>query len=156
MASETSREKSLKIIIYGLEKALWRMLGKSCLAASTAIGEEIFEELEEEFKFDVSSLEFSEEEALREVGRLLVESLNIASKFDVRKKNDVVSIDVENCFLMDVENRLIVSGIKPFLCPFLNLTAYILRRRLKKMSKIETIEANPETKKCRLKFKMIL
>jgi len=156
MASETSREKSLEIIIYGLEKALWRMLGECCFVVSPTRGEEIVEELSEEIKFDVSNTGFSEEEALKEVGRLLVESLNIASKFDVRKKNDVVSIDVENCFLMDVENRLIVSGIKPFLCPFLNLTAYILRRRLKKMSKIETIEANPETKKCRLKFKMIL
>lgn len=145
--------RTLKVIIYGLERALWKLLGESCLAACTLIGEGIYDELNEVASVDVSSV--SEEEALKEIGRVLVDEMGVSKKFEISRSGDTISIEVEDCILMDVEDKLIRDGIKPFVCPYMNLTAYIMRKRLKMKTKITGIEVDPENRQCHLKFEML-
>ena len=146
---------TLKIIIYGLERALWKLLGESCLAACTLIGEGIYDELNEVARVDISSAGVSEEEALKEIGRVLVDEMGVSKRFEISRSGDTISIEVEDCILMDVEDELIRDGIKPFVCPYMNLTAYIMRKRLKMKTKITGIEVDPENRQCHLKFEML-
>ncbi|HDI42183.1 MAG TPA: hypothetical protein ENF62_00180 [Candidatus Bathyarchaeota archaeon] len=147
--------ESLKIIIYGLEKALWKLLGKACLAGVAIIGEGIYEQLSQIAKVDVSSTEVSEEDALNEIGRVFVDEMKISTKFNAYRSGDTINIEVENCILWDVEEKLIKDGIEPFICPYMNLTAYIMRKRLNKKTMIDEIKVDPETAKCSLKFRII-
>jgi len=147
--------RTLKINIYGLETALWKLLSECCPSACTLIGEGIYDELNEVARVDISSAGVSEEEALKEIGRVLVDEMGVSKRFEISRSGDTISIEVEDCILMDVEDELIRDGIKPFVCPYMNLTAYIMRKRLKMKTKISGIEVDPENRQCHLKFEML-
>ncbi len=142
----------LKTIIYGVEKALWEGMGEACLAFTPLIGESICEEMRGRARVDFSKA--SVEEIVAEIGRLMREH-GVSEKFDITVSGNEIAIDVKGCTLLDVERRLIRNGIRPFICPFLNATAYVLRKRLGLKSRIKRIDVYVDKGVCRLEFTLL-
>ena len=151
MSEMSEREKAFVCIIYGLEKGLWDLMGEGCLAVASLIGEGMIEQMGRLAKIDIYSI--GEEEAFKEIDRVLVEDMDIARSFSISRDKDIITIEVEGCTLLEVQKDLIQQGIKPFICPFMNLVACIIRKRGNSLTKIEDINVDIENKKCVLKFK---
>ena len=92
---------------------------------------------------------------LTEIGRIFVDEYGIAASFEIVKKDDSIELDVEHCVLMDVEKDLIKAGIKPFVCPFLNIAAAAMRRHSGVKTAISKFEVDTENHRCSLCFKLI-
>ncbi len=156
MATEEEKKRNLAkinaMIIYGLEKGLWELLGESALATSTLVGEGMLEEMEKTMGLEISGED--PQDILNEIGRIFIDEIGIATKFEVNKDNNNVNFAVENCVLSKVEGDLIKAGIKPFMCPYLNIAAAAMRKRLGLKSRVSKIECDPDNKKCVLQFQL--
>ena len=156
MATEEEKKRNLAkmnaMIIYGLEKGLWELLGESALATSTLVGEGMLEEMEKTMGLEIAGED--PQDILNEIGRIFVDEIGIATKFEIVKEDNSVGMKVENCVLSKVEADLIRDGIKPFMCPYLNIAAAAMRKRLGLKSKISKIECDPDNKKCALQFQL--
>ncbi len=157
MATEDEKKKNLArlnaMIIYGLEKGLWDLFGESALATTNVIGKGMLELLENNMGLEISGED--PEEMLTEIGRLFVDEFGIASAFDVVYADDTATFNVKNCVLMRVEKDLIEAGIKPFVCPYLNISSAAMRQRLGLRAKIAAFDIDTEKHQCNLQFEMI-
>ncbi len=153
MGEESPGTKLLKIIIYGVEKALWSALGRGSLAFTPFIGESIFEEMNSLFGKNIESASLGE--LLEEVGRFYVEKLGFSKGFSVKRGDGEFAVEVKGCSLLDVEEKLIRDGVTPFICPLMNSVAYLVRRKLGVKSRIKSINVDPGRGTCRLSFEII-
>ena len=157
MATEEEKKRNLArinaMIIYGLEKGLWDLFGESALATTNAVGEGMLELLSKNMGLEIDGED--PQDILTEIGRLFVDEYGIATDFDITKEGDTVSLNVKHCVLMQVEKDLIAAGIKPFVCPYLNIAAAAMRHNLSAKTHIKQLDANPETHRCTLVFEMI-
>ncbi len=147
------RTKLLKIILYGVEKALWDALGKSSLAFAPFIGETIYEEMQDVLgkNIETSSLD----ELLEAAGSFYVDKLGFSESFNVEKGDGFFSLEVRGCSLLDVEKKLLDNGVTPFICPLMNSVAYLVRKKMGVKSKIKEINVDPEKGVCKLSFEII-
>lgn len=157
MATEEEKKRNLArmnaMIIYGLEKGLWDLFGEGALAVTNTVGEGMLEVMEKEMGLEIAGED--PQDILTEIGRLFVDEFDIARKFDMTLKDDAVDFAVEGCVLMRVEEDLVKSGIKPFVCPFLNIAAAAMRKRLGLKTAISKFSPDPSTHKCVLQFKLL-
>ncbi|MFQ5611073.1 MAG: hypothetical protein ACE5H9_02970 [Anaerolineae bacterium] len=157
MATEEEKKRNLArinaMIIYGLEKGLWDLFGESALTTTNTVGEGMLELLEKTMGLEIAGED--PQNILTEVGRLFVDEFGIATRFDADKTDDDIDFIVENCVLMRVEKDLIEAGIKPFVCPYLNIAAAGLRQRLGAKTKISRFDIDTEARRCELRFQMI-
>ncbi len=157
MATEEEKKRNLArinaMIIYGLEKGLWDLFGESALATTNTVGEGMLAVLEKTMGLEIAGE--APQDVLTEVGRLFVDEFGIATRFDIEKTDDEVDFMVENCVLMQVEKDLIEAGIKPFVCPYLNIAAAAMRQHMDLKTKISKFEVDTEKHSCLLQFKMI-
>ena len=157
MATEEEKKRNLgrinAMIIYGLEKGLWDLLGESALAISTHVGEGMLEKLEKTMGLEIAGED--PQDILTEIGRIFVDEIGIASQFDVTEEGDDVTFQVQNCVLLKTERDLINEGIQPFMCPFLNIAASAMRQRLQIQTQVREIDVDVEGKHCSLCFRMI-
>ncbi|RLC61679.1 MAG: hypothetical protein DRI48_10470, partial [Chloroflexi bacterium] len=141
MATEEEKKRNLArinaMIIYGLEKGLWDLLGESVLSMSTTVGEGMLEIMEKTMGLEIAGEE--PQDILTEIGRIFVDEIGIATRFDITRTEDQVDFLVENCVLLNVEKDLVAAGIKPFMCPYLNIAAAAMRRRLGLKTRVEDI-----------------
>jgi len=156
MATEEEKKRNLAkmnaMIIYGLEKGLWDLLGESALATTTLVGEGMLEEMEKTMGLEISGEDA--QDILTEIGRIFVDEIGIATKFEITKEDSKVSMVVENCVLAKVEADLVSAGIKPFMCPYLNIAAAAMRKRMGMKSKITEISCDTGNRKCKLSFEI--
>ncbi len=157
MATEDEKKKNLArinaMIIYGLEKGLWDLFGESAMATTNLIGRGMLELLEKNMGLEVAGE--TPQDMLTEVGRLFVDEFGIASKFDMTITDDEIDFVVENCVLIQVEKDLVAAGIKPFVCPFLNIATAAMRQRLSAKTAIRDIVVNVDERNCALMFQMV-
>ncbi len=157
MATEEEKKRNLArinaMIIYGLEKGLWNLLGESALAMSTTVGEGMLEEMEKRMGLEIAGED--PQDILTEIGRIFVDEIGIAFKFDITKEGDEVRMEVDHCVLHWVEDDLVRDGIQPFMCPFLNIAAAAMRRRLSVKTRVSEISVDTENKKCVLRFEVV-
>ncbi len=157
MATEEEKKRNLArinaMIIYGLEKGLWDLFGESALATTNTVGEGMLEVLAKNMGLEIEGED--PQDILTEIGRLFIDEYGIALDFDIQKEGDVVSLHVHRCVLMQVEKDLIEAGIKPFVCPYLNIATAAMRRRMGMKTRINELDANPETHRCALVFEML-
>ncbi len=157
MATEEEKKRNLArlnaMIIYGLEKGLWDLFGESALATTNTIGNGMLEILEKNMGLEIEGE--APQDILTEIGRLFVDEYGIASDFDITKDGDDINFDVKNCVLMHVEKDLIADGIKPFVCPYLNIAAAAMRRRLGVKTSISQFDVDTEAHHCQLCFKLV-
>lgn len=140
------------LLLYGLEKGLWNMMGEASFAITNTVGQEMLRKLEAE------GLQIEgrpADELAAEIGRYFVDKMAIAETFDIEKEDATVGLQVQGCILMGVERELLAQGIQPFLCPFLNMTASALRRNTGGATAIRDFEVNPETHRCLLRFQLL-
>ena len=154
MSQEQKRmwDKLVTLLLYGLEKGLWNMLGEASFAVTNTVGQEMLKVLEAE-GLQVADRESGE--LATEIGRYFVEKMAIAQSFDIEKENSTVALHVHQCILMDVEKELLAHGVQPFLCPFLNITMAALRQNSGGATTITDFQVNPETHRCLLRFQML-
>ena len=157
MATEEEKKRNLARInariIYGLEKGLWNLLGESALALSVVVGEGMLEKMEQTMGLEIAGEE--PQDILTEVGRIFVDEIGIATRFDITKTGDDIEFDVEHCALHKVEDDLVAAGIEPFMCPYLNIAAAAMRQRLGLKTRIGKIDVDIANKKCALHFEMV-
>jgi len=157
MATEEEKKRNLArlnaMIIYGLEKGLWDLFGESALATTNTIGNGMLEILEKNMGLEIEGE--VPQDILTEIGRLFVDEYGIASNFDITKDGDDIHFDVKNCVLMHVEKDLIADGIKPFVCPYLNIAAAAMRRRLGVKTSISQFDVDTKAHHCQLCFKLV-
>jgi hypothetical protein len=157
MATEEDKKRNLArinaMIIYGLEKGLWDLFGETALATTNTIGNGMLEILEKSMGLEIAGED--PQDVLTEIGRIFVDEFGIATDFDIIKNDDNIDFEVKNCVLMNVEKDLISDGIKPFVCPYLNIAAAAMRKRMETKTRISKIEVNTEAHTCNLQFQMI-
>ncbi len=157
MATEEEKKRNLArinaMIIYGLEKGLWELLGESALALSTKVGEGMLESLEKTMGLEIAGED--PQDVLTEIGRIFVDEIGIAAHFDITKENSTVGLVVEKCVLLRTEADLIESGVQPFMCPFLNIAAAAMRSRMGLKSRIDQIDVDIPASKCALRFELL-
>ncbi|NPA06395.1 MAG: hypothetical protein GXO54_03220 [Chloroflexi bacterium] len=145
-------DQLVTILLYGLEKGLWDMLGEASFAVTNTVGREMLRVMQE------AGLQLDQEdpgELVAEIGRRFVADMAIAESFDIEKENSTVALRVHKCLLMDVEKKLLDQGIKPFMCPFLNIAMAALRERTGGATTITQFDVNPETHRCLLRFQLL-
>ncbi len=142
----------LKLIIYGTEKALWNAMGKASLAFTPIIGENICEKVQSELGEKIENIDTKE--IAKRIGEIYTKELQISKEFKINEKEHLFEMNVRDCFLIDVEKKLIEDKITPFICPFLNAVAYILRMKKNMKSRIKEIAVDVETKSCKLAFEL--
>ncbi len=156
MATEEEKKRNLArinaMIIYGLEKGLWDLLGESALAVSATVGAGMLESMEKTMGLEIAGEE--PQDILTEIGRIFVDEIGIALKFDIATEGDNVEFDVQNCILLKTEAELIEAGIQPFMCPYLNIAAAAMRSRLGVKARIDKIDVDIANKRCALCFEM--
>ena len=158
MATEEEKKRNLArinaMIIYGLEKGLWNLLGESALALSTTVGEGMLEKMENSMGLEIEGED--PQDILTEIGRIFVDEIGIATRFDItREAEDDVKLHVENCVLLKTEKDLVADGITPFMCPYLNIAAAAMRRRLGVKTRVAGIQVDQDNRRCDLHFEML-
>ncbi len=157
MATEEEKKRNLArinaMIIYGLEKGLWDLLGESALSMSATVGEGMLEKMEQTMGLEIAGED--PQDVLTEIGRIFVDEIGIATKFDIDKTDDNIDMLIENCVLLKVEKDLVTAGIKPFMCPYLNIAASAMRQRLGLKTRIVDIDVDQDAHRCKLRFEMV-
>ena len=157
MATEEEKKRNLArinaMIIYGLEKGLWDLLGESALAMSGTVGEGMLEKMEQTMGLEIAGED--PQDVLTEIGRIFVDEIGIATKFDIDKTDDEVDFIVEHCVLLNVEKDLIAAGVTPFMCPYLNIATAAMRSRLGLKTRIANIDVDQDAHRCTMRFEMI-
>lgn len=157
MATEEEKKQNLArinaIIIYGLEKGLWDLFGEAALATTQSIGEGMLALLEQDMGLEIAGED--PQNILTEIGRLFVDEFGIASRFDITQTGSNIDFTVEHCVLLHVERDLITAGIKPFVCPYLNISAAALRKNTGQKTRISKFDVDPDQHRCRLQFQML-
>lgn len=145
-------DKLVMLLLYGLEKGLWNLLGEASLSMTSTVGTEMLQFLEEK-GLKVEGADPGQ--LVAEVGRRFVEDMGIADAFDIHKENESVALQVHGCVLMEVEARLVEQGIKPFMCPFLNIAMAALRKRTGGATTITQFDVDPKAHQCLLRFRIL-
>ncbi|HIP87304.1 MAG TPA: hypothetical protein EYH27_02555 [Anaerolineales bacterium] len=157
MATEEEKKRNLArinaMIIYGLEKGLWDLLGESALAVGATVGEGMLEAMEKTMGLEIAGED--PQDILTEIGRIFIDEIGIALRFDIIKEDSTVGLAVQNCVLLKTEEDLIKAGIKPFMCPYLNIAAAAMRKRLGARTRIAGISVDTEGQKCNLRFELV-
>ncbi len=157
MATEEEKKRNLArmnaMIIYGLEKGLWDLFGESALATVNTVGAGMLEILGKSMGLEIEGED--PQDMLTEIGRIFVDEYDIATACDILKSGDAIEMNVQNCVLMQVEKDLVAQGVKPFVCPFLNIAAAAMRRRMGVKTRIARFDVNPEAHACVLAFELL-
>ena len=157
MATEEEKKRNLArinaMIIYGLEKGLWDLFGESALATTNAVGDGMLALLEKNMGLEIADED--PQNILTEIGRIFIDEFGIAARFDVTKNDENVDFVVEHCVLLHVEKDLVEAGIKPFVCPYLNISAAALRERMGMRTRISKFDVDLEEHRCLLQFQML-
>lgn len=157
MATEEEKKQNLTrinaMIIYGLEKGLWDLFGESALATTNAVGDGMLALLEKNMGLEISDED--PQSILTEIGRIFIDEFGIAARFDVTQTDEKVDFVVERCVLLNVEKDLMEAGIKPFVCPYLNISAAALRERMGIETRTSKFDVDLEEHRCLLQFQML-
>ncbi len=141
------REEVLIKLISALEKTLWKVLGDKAIVTASVIGESFYDSLVKK-----GLMEMEEGPALEVISKFLTEDLKVAESVSIRRDGKEINMEVKGCILLKAEEELIKEGVKPFICPFMNLTAYVMRKRDKTLTRIKDIDVNLDQRVCHLKF----
>jgi hypothetical protein len=131
-------------LIYELEKAFWDERGKGARFRTTTIGREYFIN-------KVRPLLNSEE--LAQIFRTIEDVLKgdgIVAKLSYEIEERLVTVQVESCIHVDVEEKMISKDIEPFTCVPANLIALAIEEKLNIPVELAEIKVKDGT--CQLLF----
>jgi len=131
-------ERFMNIILYGLEKALWNVVGEGAFAITSPIGKGMLEIMKKELGLKVSGEEA--QDVLNGIAKRFVEDFKIAEGLEITKNDNMVTVSVKHCILSQKEFLLQKQNIAPFACPFTNVARAAMEELLGMKTGIKKID----------------
>jgi hypothetical protein len=144
MATEEEKKRNMlrlaRLTLFGLTAGIWDLIGDGARGLSHEIGDEILPVLEKEMGLEIAGE--NPEDALQEVGRLMVDEFGFAKEVEVIGDGDVIQMKVHTCAQRRLTDDLEEAGVgTPFICPFMCVSDAVLDRMgIKAMTKVEKWE----------------
>jgi len=157
MASETEKKQNLvklsSLIIHGLTKGLWDLLGESANVTAKQIGHTSVDMLEKEMGFEIAGEDTND--LLVELNRIFVDELGAVADADVNVDGDEVTLTFKGCQFMKLTKDLMDQGIPPFICPFKGMGMAAIEKRLGKKAHILGSDVDTEGHICIHKIEIL-
>ena len=157
MATEEEKKRNLikmtSLVIHGLGKGLWDMLGEAANATTRLIGSANIEMLQKEMGFEISGED--PQDMLIELQRLFIDELGAMDEADAKVDGNQVEMTCKGCKLMRVTSMLLADGIPPFTCPFSGMVVASMEKNLGLRTRIVNTDVDQENRVCVHKFEII-
>ncbi|MFX0133301.1 MAG: hypothetical protein ACFFDN_06635 [Candidatus Hodarchaeota archaeon] len=134
---------AVESILYGVYKATYNVIGDSSASLLRKMAPEILN------MFEKLDFDFSSTDNLGDIEMKLSETfkkLGMCDKITLSQKEDLLTVEINNCAFSQLTKRLIDEDIPLFACPFAALTIAIAERNLKKKARLKTIDHPSEDK----------
>ncbi|MCD6485657.1 MAG: hypothetical protein J7L47_11160 [Candidatus Odinarchaeota archaeon] len=143
-------EKTMNIIVYGLEKALWNIMGEQALAITSPVGIGMLELMKKDLGLKVSGE--SAQDVLDNIAKRFVSDFKIATDLKIKKNDNLVTLEIKGCVLRPKEVLLEKQDIKPFICPFANVARAAMEELLGLKTGIKKFHTSDEG--CSIEFEI--
>lgn len=132
MATEDEKKRNLiklsSLVIHGLTRGLWELLGESAEVTAKLIGHSNIAMLEKEMGFEIAGEDLHE--MMMELNRIFVDELGALDGADVKVEGNQVTMTCIGCKFMSLTKDLMDEGIPPFICPFKGMAMAAVSKRL--------------------------
>jgi len=123
MATEDEKKKQLvkvfSLIIEGLAKGIYDLLGESSFALMRIVGKDILEIMQKEMGFEIEGEESSE--VLTELLRIWVDEIGFFEEAKVKEIDNGWEIVGSHCKGWNLTQKILATGVsEPFTCPVMN------------------------------------
>lgn len=150
MATEEEKKRNLlklsSLVIHGLTRGLWELLGESANATAKLIGENNIVMLEKEMGFEIAGENL--QDMMMELNRIFVDELGALDDADVEINDAEVTLTYKHCKFMSLTQDLMNEGIPSFICPFKGMAMAAITKRLDTTVRLVDSDVNTETKVC--------
>lgn len=157
MATEEEKKRNLvklsSLVIHGLTKGLWDLLGDSANVTAKQIGSTSVKMLEKEMGFEIAGEDPND--MLMELNRIFVDELGALSDADVTVEDEKIKVTYRNCQFMKLTSDLMDEGIPPFICPFKGMSMAAMRKRLGAKTRTVKSDVNTKGKVCVHEFEIL-
>lgn len=132
MATEEQKKENLvrmyKLVITGLGKGIWDMVGESAFAIMRSVGDGLLEIMQKEMGLEVGGA--SLHDTILEIDRLFVDEFGFADKIElVEDDGSHAVVHVIGCNGFNLSKNLSAAGVeKPFICPIMNVMNAAIRK----------------------------
>lgn len=131
-------------LIFELEKAFWDERGKGARFRTTTIGRAYFTNKV------LPLLDSDDLDKIFETIEKVLESDGIVAKLSYDIDDRLVTVQVQSCIHLDVEESMIAKGIEPFTCVPANLVVLAIEEKLNVPAELAEIKVEEGT--CKLLF----
>lgn len=132
MGTEAEKTQNLlklsSMVIHGLTRGIWELLGESAEVTAKLIGHENIATLEKEMGFEIAGEDV--QDLLTELNRIFVDELGALERAEVAINENLVTMTFKGCKFMKLTNDLMQEGIPPFICPFKGMSMAAVVKRL--------------------------
>lgn len=150
MASEDEKKRNLvklsSLVIHGLTRGLWELLGESAEVTAKMIGHSNIEMLEKEMGFEIAGEDL--EDMMMELNRIFVDELGALDVSDAKVDGNRVTMTCRGCKFMGLTKDLMEEGIPPFICPFKGMALAAVSKRLETEARHLDSDVNTKTHVC--------
>ncbi len=156
MATEEEKKRNLvklsSLVIHGLTKALWDMVGEASFSTAQLIGRTNIQMLEKDMGLEITGEEPAD--MLTELNRIFVDEIGAMVDADASIEGDKITLTYKGCLFMRLFKDLAADGIPPFICPFMGMSMAAMRERLGTKSRLLDSKIDTDSKVCVHVFEM--
>ena len=157
MATDQEKKKNLlkltSLIIEGLTKGLWDLIGESSFATARLIGNVAVEMLKKEMGLEIEGEK--PEDILVELNRIYVDEMGALTDADVKIEDSKITLTFKGCLFSHMAKNFLDKGIPPFICPFMGMSMAAMRERLGLKSMVMDSKTDIDKKVCIHVFEMV-
>ena len=157
MATEDEKKRNLlklySLIIQGLSKGLWDILGDAAKVTSRLIGVKNLEMLEKDMGFEIAGE--NPQDMMTELDRIFVDELGAMESSETIVEGETIKLICKNCHLINTTKRLAKDGIPPFICPFRGIAVAAMEKRLGQKTMLADSVIDTDKRVCVHQFDMI-
>lgn len=132
---------AVESILYGVYKATYNVIGESSASLMRKIAPETFN-MFEKLGFDFSGIDNLE--GIEMKFSETFKKLGMCDNITLSQKEDLLTVEINNCAFTPLTKRLIDENIPLFACPFAAITIAIAERNLKKKARLKSIKHSDE------------
>ncbi len=157
MATEEEKKRNLvklsSLVIHGLTRGLWELLGESAEVTAKLIGHTNVEMLEKEMGFEVAGEDL--QDMMTELDRVFVDELGALDQCETVVEDNQITMTCTGCKFMSLTRDLMQEGIPPFICPFKGMAIASVSKRIDSDARHIDSDVNTETHVCVHKFETL-
>ena len=150
MATEDEKKRNLiklsSLVIHGLTRGLWELLGESAEVTAKLIGHSNIAMLEKEMGFEIAGEDL--QDMMTELNRIFVDELGALEGADAKIEGNQVTMTYTGCKFMRLTSDLMEEGIPPFICPFKGMAMAAVVKRLGTEARHLDSDVNTQTHVC--------